>query len=103
MKRTCALAIAFLGVLLFAQSLLAQYPNISNGTCYYGPEKQANSKYIPCGNAALAHFTCCEGGDMCLSNNACYNVHCKSCPRLKPVLNTLIFVPRGRDISCELQ
>lgn len=66
-----------LGVLLFAPSAFAQDPNISNGTCYYGPNKKANSRYIPCGNAALGHVSCCESGDTCLSNNACFNGQCE--------------------------
>lgn len=46
---------------------------ISNGTCYYGPGEKAASVFFPCGNDALGHKTCCQAGDMCLSNRACYN------------------------------
>ncbi|EXJ71241.1 uncharacterized protein A1O5_05047 [Cladophialophora psammophila CBS 110553] len=53
---------------------MADYnPDISNGTCYYDDSMQANSRYIPCGNAALGHKSCCESLDMCLSSHACYN------------------------------
>ncbi|OQV05401.1 hypothetical protein CLAIMM_10152 [Cladophialophora immunda] len=53
---------------------MADYnPDISNGTCYYDDGMQADSRYIPCGNAALGHKSCCESLDMCLSSHACYN------------------------------
>lgn len=48
-------------------------PFISNGTCYFGPGKQAAEEWFPCGNAELGDKTCCQGGDMCLSSKACYN------------------------------
>ncbi|KIX95132.1 uncharacterized protein Z520_09048 [Fonsecaea multimorphosa CBS 102226] len=53
---------------------MADYnPDISNGTCYYYDGMEADSRYIPCGNAALGHKSCCESLDMCLSSHACYN------------------------------
>ncbi|OAG35878.1 hypothetical protein AYO21_09961 [Fonsecaea monophora] len=53
---------------------MADYnPDISNGTCYYYDGVEADSRYIPCGNAALGHKSCCESLDMCLSSHACYN------------------------------
>jgi hypothetical protein len=52
-------------------------PDISKGTCYYYDGYEANSRYIPCGNAALGHRACCESLDMCLSSSACYNGQCK--------------------------
>ncbi|OAP54509.1 hypothetical protein AYL99_10957 [Fonsecaea erecta] len=53
---------------------MADYnPDISNGTCYYYDGTQADSRYIPCGNVALGHKSCCESLDMCLSSHACYN------------------------------
>ena len=52
-------------------------PDISNGTCYYANDRLAPSRYIPCGNEALGHKSCCESQDMCLSSNACYNGQCK--------------------------
>ncbi|KEF52762.1 uncharacterized protein A1O9_11179 [Exophiala aquamarina CBS 119918] len=48
-------------------------PDISNGTCYYRDGSRLSSRYIPCGNGALGHKTCCESLDMCLSSRACYN------------------------------
>lgn len=48
-------------------------PDISNGTCYYKDGLRLPSRYIPCGNKALGHKTCCESLDMCLSSRACYN------------------------------
>lgn len=71
---------------LFAISILlnrtaAQDPNpyISDGTCFYSAGNEADSRYIPCGNAALGNFSCCESQDMCLSNQACYNGRCQCC------------------------
>jgi hypothetical protein len=78
MKRSRALEIVVLGAILCAQTLLAQSDSlVSNGTCYYDSGKRANSRYIPCGNDAFGHITCCESGDMCLSNNACFNGQCE--------------------------
>ncbi|KIW12797.1 hypothetical protein PV08_07984 [Exophiala spinifera] len=48
-------------------------PDISNGTCYYNSGSEAPSRFIPCGNAAIRHKSCCESSDMCLSSHACYN------------------------------
>ncbi|ESA42786.1 hypothetical protein GE21DRAFT_5425 [Neurospora crassa] len=51
-------------------------PNISNGTCY----RKTSSKtialpnhYVACGNAALGHVGCCQLGDMCLEEGACFD------------------------------
>jgi hypothetical protein len=55
-------------------------PDITDGTCYYYDGYEANSRYIPCGNAALSHKSCCESLDMCLSSHACYNAQCKNPP-----------------------
>ncbi|RMZ87467.1 hypothetical protein DV736_g5304, partial [Chaetothyriales sp. CBS 134916] len=48
-------------------------PQISNGTCYYAPGREAHPRYIPCGNSAFGHVPCCESADVCLSSLACYN------------------------------
>jgi len=48
-------------------------PDISNGTCYYREGGRLSARYIPCGNSALGHKTCCESLDMCLSSLSCYN------------------------------
>jgi hypothetical protein len=48
-------------------------PFISNGTCYLAPNIASNALFQPCGNDALGHKSCCQLGDQCLSNNACYN------------------------------
>lgn len=52
-------------------------PNIfiSNGTCYSAPGRRLDDSFIPCGNTAFGHFTCCGAGDNCLANNACWGVH----------------------------
>ncbi|KAL2260823.1 hypothetical protein VTK26DRAFT_5067 [Humicola hyalothermophila] len=47
--------------------------NISNGTCYYETGQQSADRFIPCGNSAFGHIHCCQEGDMCLENHACYN------------------------------
>jgi hypothetical protein len=46
---------------------------ISNGTCYLAAGEQASSNFIPCGNDYYGHKSCCQAGDLCLSNNACFN------------------------------
>ncbi|KAK0717919.1 hypothetical protein B0T26DRAFT_829964 [Lasiosphaeria miniovina] len=48
-------------------------PWLSNGTCYYAAGKQADNSFIPCGNDAIGHKSCCTAGDVCLSQNACYD------------------------------
>ncbi|RYP22287.1 hypothetical protein DL765_001801 [Monosporascus sp. GIB2] len=52
-------------------------PNIfvSNGTCYSAPGERLDGSFIPCGNDAFGHQTCCGAGDNCLSNNACFGIH----------------------------
>lgn len=67
----------FFALLHFA--LASSYnPNISNGTCYWAEGKRTPSRFIPCGNDAGGHVSCCESGDMCLSENACFNGECLS-------------------------
>lgn len=48
-------------------------PNISNGDCYYMEDKRLDKAFIPCGNDDLGPKPCCQTGDVCLENNACYN------------------------------
>ncbi|KAK0649958.1 hypothetical protein B0T16DRAFT_324568, partial [Cercophora newfieldiana] len=47
--------------------------NVSNGTCYTARGTKASSAFIPCGNDAFGHVTCCGKGDWCLGSNACWN------------------------------
>ncbi|KAH8894669.1 hypothetical protein GQ53DRAFT_839651 [Thozetella sp. PMI_491] len=49
------------------------HPFVSNGTCYYASGQKADPAYIPCGNVAFGTIPCCQAGDFCLSNNACFN------------------------------
>ena len=42
------------------------------GTCYYAAGKTAPPQYAPCGDATVETRSCCEFGDNCMSNNACY-------------------------------
>ncbi|KAH8881856.1 hypothetical protein GQ53DRAFT_812396 [Thozetella sp. PMI_491] len=53
--------------------MAAADPFTSNGTCYYSSGQRADPAYIPCGNAAFGTVPCCQAGDYCLSNNACFN------------------------------
>ncbi|KAI8631727.1 hypothetical protein F5Y19DRAFT_493590 [Xylariaceae sp. FL1651] len=47
---------------------------ISNGDCYYGEGQISDSRFIPCGNAAVAGTqACCFEGDFCLASNVCYD------------------------------
>ncbi|KAK1835035.1 hypothetical protein QBC39DRAFT_182936 [Podospora conica] len=48
---------------------------LSNGTCYTGPGQRLHESFIPCGNAAFGHITCCGAGDNCLANDACWGIH----------------------------
>ncbi|KAF2118648.1 hypothetical protein BDV96DRAFT_568275 [Lophiotrema nucula] len=52
-------------------------PNIlvSNGTCYTAAGKELDKTFIPCGNDAFGHQTCCGVGDNCLADNACFGVY----------------------------
>lgn len=47
--------------------------SISNGTCFHAPKKRAAPNFIPCGNWVFGHIPCCQAGDVCLADNACYN------------------------------
>jgi hypothetical protein len=40
--------------------------------CYYAANARAASIIIPC-SSAPGFSTCCQMGDLCLSNNACWN------------------------------
>ncbi|KAI9689659.1 MAG: hypothetical protein M1820_010112 [Bogoriella megaspora] len=48
---------------------------VSNGTCYTAPGQKLDESFIPCGNDAYGHQTCCGAGDNCLADNACFGVH----------------------------
>ncbi|KAK3323100.1 hypothetical protein B0T19DRAFT_476265 [Cercophora scortea] len=48
---------------------------VSNGTCYSAAGKKLDKSFIPCGNAAYGHQTCCGAGDNCLGDDACFGVH----------------------------
>ena len=50
-------------------------PFVSNGTCYTAPGEGLDGSFIPCGNDAFGHQTCCGAGDNCLSDNACFGIH----------------------------
>ncbi|KAM7194323.1 hypothetical protein V8F33_007312 [Rhypophila sp. PSN 637] len=48
---------------------------ISNGTCYSAAGEKLDESFIPCGNAAFGHQTCCGAGDNCLGDKACFGIH----------------------------
>ncbi|CAJ2506687.1 Uu.00g078730.m01.CDS01 [Anthostomella pinea] len=49
---------------------------LSNGTCYTAVGKKFEAgNFIPCGNDAFGHHTCCGGGDNCLADNACFGYY----------------------------
>ncbi|KAK0649967.1 hypothetical protein B0T16DRAFT_138743 [Cercophora newfieldiana] len=48
---------------------------ISNGTCYSAAGERLDGSFIPCGNVAAGHQTCCGAGDNCLADNSCWGVH----------------------------
>ncbi|KAK4041407.1 hypothetical protein C8A01DRAFT_45466 [Parachaetomium inaequale] len=47
--------------------------SISNGTCFWAPGIESDPRFIPCGNAAFGNIHCCQAGDYCLADGACYN------------------------------
>ena len=49
--------------------------HVSNGTCYAAADERLHGSFIPCGNAAFGHQTCCGAGDFCLAHNACWGKH----------------------------
>lgn len=59
-------------------------PNISLGTCYFGPGQVAASNFIPCGNYAFDTYSCCQAGDNCLASNACFNYRMQPQPFFFP-------------------
>lgn len=54
---------------------MADAPNIyvSNGTCYTGQDKAADTAMIPCGNVYFQPQACCQHEDYCLQSSVCYN------------------------------
>jgi hypothetical protein len=50
-------------------------PSVSNGTCFYAPQRMVfiGGLYLPCGNEAFGNIHCCQAGDHCLEEGACYN------------------------------
>ncbi|KAK0614958.1 hypothetical protein B0T17DRAFT_540696 [Bombardia bombarda] len=48
---------------------------VSNGTCYSAAGQKLDGSFIPCGNAAFGHQTCCGAGDNCLGDHACFGIH----------------------------
>jgi hypothetical protein len=65
---------AFL-LLIFAQ----RYTNanaqssVQPPSCYWSVNQTLDSVFFPCGDALNGFKSCCEEGDNCLANNACYS------------------------------
>jgi hypothetical protein len=64
--------------------LLAQWHSATNAQssaqpqlCYYSANNLLESVFLPCGDPQNGFKTCCEAGDNCLANNACYSPRCK--------------------------
>lgn len=64
--------------------LLAQWHSAANAQssaqpqlCYYSANNLLESVFLPCGDPQNGFKTCCEAGDNCLANNACYSPGCK--------------------------
>ncbi|KAK4100934.1 hypothetical protein N658DRAFT_472521 [Parathielavia hyrcaniae] len=95
-------------------------PFISDGTCYSSRGERAKHNFLPCGNAAYGHLHCCQAGDICLEDNACYNFRhgttylagCTdfdyedpSCPDKKAYMDYpwagLIYCKPNRWVACE--
>ena len=64
--------------------LLAQWHSTTNAQsstqpqlCYYSANNLLESVFLPCGDPKNGFKTCCEAGDNCLANNACYSPRCK--------------------------
>jgi hypothetical protein len=45
--------------------------------CYYSANNLLESVFLPCGDPQNGFKSCCEAGDNCLANNACYSPRCK--------------------------
>lgn len=45
--------------------------SITNGTCYYKANEEANEIYSPCGNTIDGQWPCCQLGDKCNDFNTC--------------------------------
>lgn len=48
---------------------------VSSGKCYTAPGQELDASFIPCGNDAFGHQTCCGAGDVCLADGACFGEH----------------------------
>jgi hypothetical protein len=64
--------------------LLAQWHSATNAQssaqsqlCYYSANNLLESVFLPCGDPQNGFKTCCEAGDNCLANSACYSPRCK--------------------------
>lgn len=85
---TLSTTLALLNILVpfaSAHAVMNYDPNISNGTCYYAKNKQADPVYAPAGNVVFGHTYCCQLGDklntgtsVCVTQSRClsyYTVH----------------------------
>jgi hypothetical protein len=68
----------------FLPLLLAQWHSTTKAQsstqpqlCYYSANNLLESVFLPCGDPQNGFKSCCEAGDNCLANNACYSPRCK--------------------------
>jgi hypothetical protein len=60
-----------LAVLSFAAALLGLV-SAQDNQCFYAANKRAGSIIVPCSSAGR-YASCCQLGDICLSDGACWN------------------------------
>ena len=60
--------------------LLAQWSSTTNAqmvvtppSCYYSPNQTLETVFFPCGDPQNGFKSCCQEGDTCLADNACFN------------------------------
>jgi hypothetical protein len=84
MLRFLVSQLAVVMIKAFLPLLLAQWHRTANAQssaqpqlCYYSAKNLLESVFLPCGDPQNGFKTCCEAGDNCLANNACYSPRCK--------------------------
>ncbi|KAK6368933.1 hypothetical protein LTR64_007092 [Lithohypha guttulata] len=86
---TLSTTLALLNILVLfasAHAVMNYDPNISNGTCYYAKNKQADPVYAPAGNVVFGHTYCCQLGDklntgtsVCVTQKTPYYTYIAGC------------------------
>jgi hypothetical protein len=62
-------------LLLFTQcfSTTNAQNSVQPPNCYYSANQTLASVFLPCGDPQNGFKSCCEAGDNCLADNACYS------------------------------